>query len=219
MHHGIQSFWLRVPLLLVSLGLSSAFATAHAAACPALKFDGEVEAGQSFSHSLDAGHRFLMESIPSGWIIRVLPPAGARPSHDYAELATPPYRSPSPLLLSTDFAFRAQDAVGWNPRSFRFFSTPGQLALATKAYEATLREPNRPAAGAALYPLIAEACTAELRILDARIAGGSADQSVMASTVASHFSETAHTIETNAAPSKLGRILHVRFRVTVGPAK
>ena len=40
--------------------------------------------------------------------------------HDYAELATPPYESVSPLLLSTDFSFRAQDAVAWNPRRFRY---------------------------------------------------------------------------------------------------
>jgi hypothetical protein len=190
----------------------------RAAACPSLQFDGEVAAGKSFSHPLDATHTFLLESLASGWIVRVLPAAGQRPPHDYAELATPPYRSPNPLLISTDFAFRAQDAVGWNPRGFRFFSTPAQLAAAAKAYEATVREPNRPAAGAALYPLIAEACSAELRIIDARIAGGTADQSAMAATVASHFAETAHTVETNAPPTPLGRILNLRFRVTVRPA-
>jgi hypothetical protein len=191
---------------------------AHATACPALQFDGEVSGNQSFSHAIDVGHTFLLERIASGWIIRVLPSGGPRPAHDYAELATPPYRSPNPLLISTDFAFRAQDAVAWNPRGFRFFEAPAQLATASKAYEATLREPNRPSAGAALYPLIADACTAELRILDARIAGGTADQSTMAATVASHFAETAHTVETNAPPTQLGRILTLRFRLTVSPA-
>jgi len=181
--------------------------------CASLEFDGEVEAGKSFRHSIDASHVFLLESIASGWIVRVLPAAGIRPVHDYAELATPPYRSPNPLLISTDFSFRAQDAIAWNPREFHFFTTPQQLAVATRAFEATEREPNRPAAGAALFPLLAQACKGELRITDARIAGGTADQSAMAATVASHFAQTAHTLETSAAPTGLGRIVMLRFRV------
>ena len=186
---------------------------AQGKACASLQFDGEVEAGKSFRHSIDATHVFVLESVASGWIVRVLPVSGPRPQHDAAELATPPYRSPNPLLISTDFSFRAQDAIAWNPREFHFFTTPQQLAIATKAYEATEREPNRPAAGAALFPLLPQACTAELRITDAHIAGGTADQSAMAATVASHFAQTAHTLETSATPSRLGRILSLHFRV------
>lgn len=185
-------------------------------ACPSLTFEGEVQAGKSFRHVLGTQQSFLLESIASGWIVRVLPASGARGAHDFAELATPPYRSPNPLLISTDFSFRAQDAVAWNPREFHFFTVARQMAIAQTAYEATLKEPNRPAAGAALYPLLAEACTASLQIVDARIAGGSADQSLMAATVASHFSQTAHTVDTTAPASKLGKVLWMRFRVTVG---
>ncbi len=212
---GMVTIWRGLALALVWAGAFLMELSASAAACPALQFDGEVQAGKSYGHRLDAAHDFLLESLASGWIIRVLPAAGPRGVHDYAELATPPYRSPNPLLLSTDFAFRAQDAVAWNPREFRFFTTPAQLAAAARAYDASLREPNRPAAGAALFPLIAEACTAEFRILDARIVGGTADQSLMAAAVASHFAETAHTVDTSALPSKLGRMLSVRFRVTM----
>lgn len=184
--------------------------------CPSLTFEGEVQAGKSFRHGLGAQQGFLLESIASGWIVRVLPASGVRGAHDFAELATPPYRSPNPLLISTDFSFRAQDAVAWNPREFHFFTTGQQMAIATKAYDATLKEPDRPAAGAALFPLLAQACTASLQIVDARIAGGSADQALMAATVASHFSQTAHTVDMSAPSSKLGRILWMRFRVTVG---
>lgn len=184
--------------------------------CSSLTFEGEVQAGKSFRHALGAQQSFLLESIASGWIVRVLPASGARGPHDFAELATPPYRSPNPLLISTDFSFRAQDAVAWNPREFHFFTSAQQMATATKAYDATLKEPNRPAAGAALFPLLAQACTASLQIVDARIAGGSADQAAMAATVAQHFSQTAHTVDTSAPPSRLGRILWMRFRVTVG---
>lgn len=184
--------------------------------CSSLTFEGEVQAGKSFRHALGAQQSFLLESIASGWIVRVLPASGARGPHDFAELATPPYRSPNPLLISTDFSFRAQDAVAWNPREFHFFTSAQQMATATKAYDATLKEPNRPAAGAALFPLLAQACTASLQIVDARIAGGSADQAAMAATVAQHFSQTAHTVDTSAPPSRLGRILWMRFRVTAG---
>lgn len=184
--------------------------------CPSLTFEGEVQAGKSFRHAMGPQQSFLLESLASGWIVRVLPAAGARGAHDYAELATPPYRSPNPLLISTDFSFRAQDAVAWNPREFHFFTSAQQMAIATKAYDATMKEPNRPAAGAALFPLLAEACTATLQIVDARIAGGSADQSLMAATVAQHFSQTAHTVDTSAPASKLGKVLWMRFRVTVG---
>ncbi|MEK6398412.1 MAG: hypothetical protein V4734_10035 [Terriglobus sp.] len=186
--------------------------------CPSLMFEGEAQAGKSFHHALGSQQSFLLESTASGWIVRVVPASGARGAHDFAELATPPYRSPNPLLISTDFSFRAQDAVAWNPREFHFFTSAQQMAVATKAYDATLKEPNRPAAGAALFPLLAEACTATLQIVDARIAGGSADQALMAATVASHFSQTAHTVDTTAPASKLGKILWMRFRVTAGDA-
>ena len=191
-------------------------ATAETKGCAALQFEGEVAAGRSFSHIVDPRHSFLLESTPAGWIIRVLPlgaSGSARAAHDFAELATPPYRSPNPLLVSTDFAFRAQDAIAWNPREFHYFTTQEQMSIATRAYDATLREPNRPAAGAALFPLLGQACEATLQIMDARIVGGTADQTVVAATVASHFSQTAHTLEPNAPPSRLGKILWMKFRV------
>ncbi len=175
-----------------------------------------MQARKSFLHALGVSQVFLLEGIPSGWIVRVLPANGARPAHDFAELATPPYRSPNPLLVSTDFSFRAQDAIAWNPREFRFFTTGRQMSIAERAYVATLKEPDRPSVGAALFPLLTEACTAELRIVDARIVGGTADQTQAAAAVAQHFAQTAHTVETNAPPSKLGRIVWMRFRVRIG---
>ncbi|SEC53795.1 hypothetical protein [Terriglobus roseus] len=196
---------------LLALGTRSLLA--QGLLCPSRQFEGQVEAGKSFRRPMDRSHDFVLESIASGWIVRVLPASGPRPMHDYAELATPPYRSPNPLLISTDFSFRAQDAIAWNPREFHFFTTGTQLATATRALEATEREPNHPSAGAALFPLLPQACTAELRITDARIAGGTADQAATAAMVASHFAQTAHTLETDATPTKLGRIVSLHFRV------
>jgi len=52
-----------------------------------------------------------------------------------------------------------------------------------------------------------------LRILDARIVPGLADQAQMAATVASHLAETPHTVDQSATPSPLGRVEELRFRV------
>lgn len=181
--------------------------------CPAIHFDGEVTRGQAYTHPLSPTLDFKLEAVPAGWMIRVLPHSAARPPHDAAELANPPYRSPTPILLSTDFSFRAQDAIAWNPRTFRFFTTPAQVAAAEVAYQATLRDPGHPAAGAALYPLLAQAPEATFIIVDAEIAGGTADQTATAATVATHFDETAHTVRADRPPTPLGAILHLRFRI------
>ena len=78
--------------------------------------------------------KLLLQPIHSGWILRVVPGVrrpdadlAALTYADYALLATPPYQSVTPLSLSTDFGFRAQDAAGWNPRRFRFATIAGIL--------------------------------------------------------------------------------------------
>ena len=49
-------------------------------------------------------------------------------------LATPPYESISQREVGTTFGIRAQDAIGWNPRSFRFFTNPALFRKAQKLY-------------------------------------------------------------------------------------
>ena len=90
------------------------------ARCSRAVIEGEVRAGGGFRASFGGGLDFVLEPTALGWVVRVLPTGEGRKSVDYAEVATPPYRSVSPLLVSTDFSFRAQDAVGWNPRRFRY---------------------------------------------------------------------------------------------------
>lgn len=183
--------------------------------CGALTFEAEVARGEAYTHPLTSSLDFKLEAVPAGWMVRVLPRNQPRPPHDAAELANPPWRSPTPILLSTDFAFRAQDVIAWNPRTFRFFITPAQVTAAESAYQATLRDPANPAAGAALYPLLAQAATATLTIVDAQIAGGTANQTAAAASVATHFAETAHTVRDNLPPTPLGTIMRLRFRVQV----
>ncbi len=175
--------------------------------------EGELNAGKPFSAALGNGLRVYFQPIHSGWITRVLPVAGPLPAHDYAELATPPYQSVTPLSLSTDFAFRAQDAVGWNPRRFHFATSPAAFQQLNAAFTAYQRDP---ANQAALAPQIARATEATLTILDARLTPGTADQWMIAAGVASHFLTTAHTLvpPPDGASTPLGRLLWIRFRLT-----
>ena len=185
--------------------------------CKPQILEGEVRRGEAWQHGISPRLDLKLEAVPAGWMIRVLQHGGPRPPHDAAELANPPYRSPTPILISTDFAFRAQDAVAWNPRTFRFFTSPGETVQAEAIFQSTLRDPNDRAAAARLYPLIAAAPEATLQILDAEIAGGTANQTAAAATVASHFEQTAHTVRTDLPPSPLGVLLRLRFRMTVPP--
>lgn len=186
----------------------------EAQTCKARLFEGEVRRGQSWQHAIAPDLDVKLEAVPAGWMVRVLPRHGSRPPHDAAELANPPYRSPSPLLVSTDFAFRAQDAIAWNPRTFHFFTSSGQTSRAEEIYQATLRDPVHPGAGAALYPLLTEAPEATLTLLDAEIVGGTANQTAAAATVASHLEQTAHRVRQDS-PSALGKLLSLRFRFQV----
>ena len=180
-------------------------------------FEGEVTAGQPYTHLLGNGLIFFLQPIHSGWILRVLPATGPAGDHDYAELATPPYQSVTPLSLSTDFSFRAQDAVGWNPRRFRFATSKSafdKLADVYQRFEQAGATPPAPLQ-VDLSTEIAQASEASLTLLDVRLIPGTADQSRAAATVASHFAQTAHTVvqasDTPATP--LGNLLWIRFRV------
>ncbi|MBS1814103.1 MAG: hypothetical protein JSS87_04440 [Acidobacteria bacterium] len=212
----------------IAAGLLAPILAAHAANPPGKKakscvltIEGEVKRGENFRHAGPAGLDFMLEAIPSGWIVRMLDSTAPRGEFDYAGLATPPYISPNPILISTDFAFRAQDAIGWNPRSFQYFRTPAVLKEAIAAYrQYTSAPPNAPTAQsqqgmAKLLQLSARAAPAKLEILDAHLIGGTRNQTAAASLVATHFLSTAHVVEQSpTGPSPLGMITLVRFRVS-----
>ena len=205
-----------VSLLLLALPLPL-HANPPKPTCRQAVLEGELEAGKPYSHPLGNGLRLYFEPIASGWITRVLPLAGPLPAHDYAELATPPYQSVTPLSLSTDFAFRAQDAVGWNPRRFRFAASPAAFHALESAYSAYMSALSRPPGYVqpGLAEQIARAPEATLTILDARLTPGTADQWFIAASVASHFLTTAHTLvpPPDGVSTPLGRLLWLRFRL------
>ena len=188
------------------------------AICTRAVVEGEVRAGQGFVKVIGNGLEVMLEPLASGWILRVLPVGVARPEHDYAELASPPYRSVSPLLISTDFSFRAQDAVGWNPRHFRFAADKAMFAELSEAY-AEYRRTSVPSEAAMnkLAALVGRTPEGTVQLLDAHLVPGTGDQAKMASAVAAHFSMTAHSLERPAdgKGTVLGAITWIRFRISL----
>jgi len=144
-------------------------------------------------------------------MVRVVPVGQARGVHDYAELATLPYHSVTPLAVSTDYAFRAQDAVGWNPRRFRY----AQDAAAARRLEALYAGvvANNAAAGSQAAALSTEQPEGVLQILNALMEPGTANQWQMAAAVALHFENTPHQVVQGAQPTALGKLEELEFRV------
>jgi hypothetical protein len=183
--------------------------------CTRAVVEGEVRAGQGFERVFTPGFKFLLEPIASGWIVRVLREGEARGPHDFAELASPPYLSVTPLAVGTDFSFRAQDAVGWNPRRFRYAGTVADFQKLMALYGPVVAGDAR--ASAELAEVAARQPEVELRILDARLVPGTNDQARMAAMVASHFETTPHGVEEAGAvgtgAAGLGKVTWMRFQV------
>jgi hypothetical protein len=199
-------------------GWAAPIAAARPAGCVRGVLEGEVQAGAGYVRPVGGGLEVMLEPLASGWRLRVLPVGGRRPAHDYAELATPPYESVSPLLISTDFSFRAQDAVAWNPRHLRFAADGRSFQRMLELYGEYRRTPSPSAAvQEELAKLVSRAPEGTVEILDAHLVPGTADQSKVAALVASHFSTTAHTLEQPAdgKSTALGRLTWIRFRISL----
>ena len=195
---------------------------AGAGACRVAVVEGEVRAGESFERPIGQGLEVRLEALSwgSGWVLRVLPMAAGKRGlpHDYAELATPPYASVNPLIFSTDFSFRSQDVIAWNPRRFRYAANAAEFArLAAKYERYGQATPPTAKAESELEAAVNEAQQGTLEILDARLIPGTANQAGTAAMVASHFSTTAHTIEEQpeGKGSPLGKVTWVRFQINL----
>jgi hypothetical protein len=182
-------------------------------ACAQAVFEGDVKAGQGFEREFAPGLKFLLEPLAqgSGWIVRVLPVGQPRGAHDFAELATPPYRSVTPLAVSTDFAFRAQDALGWNPRRFRYAKDAASMRRLEGLYTGVMA--NNAFASSEVAELTMQQPEGELQILNAVMVPGTANQWQQAAAVALHFENTPHEVEQGTQPTLLGRLEKLRFRV------
>jgi hypothetical protein len=143
----------------------------------------------------------------SGWdlVVDRIPPAGFP---DALYLATPPYNSINEREIGTTFGLRAQDAIGWNPRSFRFLTDSAAFRQARSDYHDAFELHKDPVpresimkASADLLKLAGGASQGELRILDAHISPGIADPAPFAQAWARQSSLTPHETD----PAVLGR--------------
>ena len=216
-----------LPLFFVLLA-ALAPAQQRAGGCRKLVLQGEVAAGQRWSQPIGQGWSLALFPIApgsqnyTGWdlvVDRTTQPAGYP---DALLLASPPWGSISAREVGTTYGLRAQDAIGWNPRSFHFLTDPAEFAEGQKQFRQlapALHSGRQDAASAAsaqrLAALAAHAASGELRILDARLAEGIADPAAFAQNWAVQAGRQPHTSLKSGQPSPRGSLQWIRFEVTL----
>jgi hypothetical protein len=219
---------LRPAALLLTLTLAAPILHARPPhACTAVVFEGQVSAGHEWNSPLGEGWTLRLIPISpatySGWdlVVDRTPPAGFP---DALLLATPPYNSISEREIGTTFGLRAQDAIGWNPRSFRFLTNPVAFRQAqqlylnafnpspTKSTPAPTKSPK--AAITRLLALEKTASSGQLRILDAHLTPGAADPAPYAQNWALASARTDHQIDPGKE-SPQGSLNWIRFRISL----
>jgi hypothetical protein len=204
-------------------------ASAHALAaksCARLVLEGEVTAGHEWKTALGQGWVFRIVPVPpmqagyTGWglVVDRAQPAGFP---DALYLATPPFGSINEREIATTFGLRAQDVIGWNPRSFRFLIDQKSFKDAQQAYRLAYPAAASSSAASAdaanrLLEFRKNAASGELRILDARLVPGTADPAPFAQQWTLAASRTEHEIESSDAQgSPRGALRWMRFRLTL----
>lgn len=211
----------------VLVGLVLLAIAAHATqarTCMTVKLEGKVSAGQEWR-----------AEFGEGWVLRLLPIAPGKAGYtgwdlvvdrdhpagfpDALLLATPPYNSINQREVGTTYGLRAQDAVGWNPRSFRFLTNPAALSEGQRQFR-QLDSPASPAAARAsraLMKLERQSAAGQLLILDAGLTPGVADAAPFAENWAARSEATPQTNEpaVKAGPTPLGELHWMRFSVTL----
>lgn len=201
--------------------------------CSRVVLSGEVNGGQEWKSAIGEGWVFRLVPIRgdagSGWDLVVDRDPGAG-YPDALLLASPPWNSINEREVGTTYGLRAQDAIGWNPRSFRFLTNPAALRQG-QALFAELNQQSRPASGAAdakksaavaqlsgeLMKLQAGSSAGELRILDAKLAPGDSDAASYAENWALQSVKTPHTFLQPAGtkPTELGQFYWMKFQITL----
>lgn len=225
--------WCAAACVLIVLAAGRSASHASARTCRVLEIDGEVQAGKEWRASIGEGWVFRVLPVQpgsgssSGWdlVVDREPPAGYP---DALLLATPPYNSLNEREVGTTYGVRAQDAIGWNPRSFRFVTDvhafhEGQQAFLTlqRAGAFTARDTGKarsPAEKSALDHLLRLqnlSAAGEFRIVDAALVPGVVDPAPYAEAWARASGRTPHTTlpakTQGAAP--LGSLAWIKFTV------
>jgi hypothetical protein len=188
-----------------------------------------------------------------GWVFRVLPIQPGKAGYsgwdlvvdreqaagypDALLVATPPYNSINEREVGTTFGLRAQDAIGWNPRSFRFLVSPEAFRESQKLFlsldRAGMLQPvsqkltGRNAAESQskleanssrrLMELERQSSTGEFRILDVRLTPGVSDAAPYAENWAIASMKTPHKYEPaqGGKSTPLGEFRWMSFSITL----
>src|ERR1035437_9597573 len=221
-------------LAIVVLALSAA--VSHAAACKKVVIEGDVTSAAEWRTPIGKGWVFRVLPIApgqigySGWDL-VVDRAQAAGYPDALLLATLPYDSINEREIGTTYGLRAQDAIGWNPRSFRFLTDPAAFREGQQIFRSFSTDGRMQghAAGAKhddspntlpmarLLELQKGAAAGELSILDAHLIPGVANPAPYAQNWAVASSRTPHQVESAAAGKATPRgALHwMRFSLTL----
>jgi hypothetical protein len=204
---------------------ASLSAAAQPKGCQKVVLEGEATAGQEWRAAFGEGWVFRVLPIApgkagySGWdlVVDREEPAGFP---DALLVATPPYDSINEREVGTTFGLRAQDAIGWNPRSFRFLRNAAAFKESQKVYRALIqagRSKSGTAAAQRLMELERQSAAGEFRILDARLAPGISDAAPYAEHWALALPRTAHSFEAASAgkSTPLGELHWMRFSITL----
>jgi hypothetical protein len=218
------------------LGLSlwapvAGLAAAPQGQCRRLVMAGQVEAGHAWSQSFGQGWVFRLLPIKpgdqgySGWDLAVDRSGGAG-FPDALLLATPPYESINQREVGTTFGIRAQDAIGWNPRSFQFLTDSSAFRKAQKLYfnlrgkpdakesdrkpklevDEAKRSDELKVVSKGLLDISTHASAGQFRILDARLTPGTANALPYAQNWALQQRNTPHTIAATTSPTPYGKL-------------
>jgi len=197
--------------------------------CRQITLQGEVSAATEWRAPIGEGWVIRLVPIPplqagyTGWDIVVdrERPAGFP---DALYLATPPYNSINQREIGTTYGLRAQDAIGWNPRSFRLLTDPTAFREARQDYYLAFEPHKDPvsksalsAASDRLLQLETRASTGQLTILDARLVPGAADPAAFAQQWSRAASRSRYQVE-SPAPGKStarGELRSMRFGITL----
>jgi len=226
------------------LGCSHEFAAAGSPrsgerSCTELVLRGEVAEKQEWRAAIGEGGEFRVLPITgvpgkgspaagygySGWDLAVdRERDGGYP--DALLLGTPPYRSVNPREIGTTYGMRAQDAIEWTPRRFRFLTAVEQWERARELYGTLMlgagRGSGSDVAGQKLLDLLSGQGTGygEFEVEDARLVAGVGDPPAFARQWAANLGRVPHTLvqsegRSGGAGPPLGDLKWIRFRAVL----
>ena len=193
--------------------------------CRRVVLEGEVSKGAEWKAALGEGWVFRLVPIAgfgySGWDL-VVDRTGLEAGYpDALLLATPPYGSINEREIGTTFGLRAQDALGWEPRRFRFLNSAEELKRGRVLFRKVSRgdgpgDGGSQADAAELLRMVAHASPGEFEVGDAKLIEGTGDAKPFAQRWAENFKNVPHTIVQDESGGRTeGEIRWVRFRVTL----